>query len=198
MLESLLAATCCRKAQRPRLHSSSLVPTVEARPVTQRNPERNACRATRAAALPAAFPVPWSKVATRIFRRARAGSRAAAARRTMESRPPDTASTACAQSPRAEPTTVSTCDASTPATVMIVLIYLFTGEFRLETHGPLGTLWVSFGLIAFYIALIWLNSLLGMFLTPLFIVPGTWLLDWMKRRKRQQSAVETGETGYQG
>ena len=81
---------------------------------------------------------------------------------------------------------------------MILLIYLFTGEFRLETHGPLGTLWVSFGLIAFYIALIWLNSLLGMFLTPLFIVPGTWLLDWMKRRKGQRSAVETGETGYQG
>jgi hypothetical protein len=81
---------------------------------------------------------------------------------------------------------------------MILLIYLFTGEFRLETHGPLGTLWVSFGLIAFYIALIWLNSLLLMFLTPLFIVPGTWLLDWVKRRKGQRAAVENGATGYQG
>ena len=66
---------------------------------------------------------------------------------------------------------------------MILLIYLFTGEFRLETHGPLGTLWVSLGLIAFYLALIWLNSLLGIFLTPLFMIPGTWLLDWRKRRK---------------
>jgi hypothetical protein len=116
----------------------------------------------------------------------------------MESRPPETARTACPQSASAEATTLSSCDASTLAAVMIVLIYLFTGEFRLETHGPLGTLWVSFGLIAFYIALIWLNSLLGMFLTPLFIVPGTWLLDWMKRRKGQRTAAEAGETGYQG
>ena len=82
---------------------------------------------------------------------------------------------------------------------MILLIYLFTGEFRLETHGPLGTLWVSFGLIAFYIALIWLNSLLMLFLTPLFsFVPATWLIDWWKRRKGQRTAVEGGETGYQG
>ena len=116
----------------------------------------------------------------------------------MESRPPDTASTACSQLWSAAPTALSSCGASTPATVMVVLIYLFAGEFRLETHGPLGTLWVSFGLIAFYIALIWLNSLLGMFLTPLFIVPGTWLLDWLKRRKGQRATVETGESGYQG
>ncbi len=53
----------------------------------------------------------------------------------------------------------------------------------METHGPLGTLWVSIGLIAFYIALTWLNALLGLFLTPLFMVPGTWLLDWRKKRK---------------
>jgi hypothetical protein len=78
---------------------------------------------------------------------------------------------------------------------MIVLIYLFTGEFRLETHGPLGTLWVSFGLICFYIALIWLNSALGLFLTPLFIVPATWLLDWRKRRKVE---MDRPETPYQG
>jgi hypothetical protein len=55
----------------------------------------------------------------------------------------------------------------------------------LETHGPLGTLWVSLGLIAFYIALTWLNALLGLFLTPLFLVPGTWLLDWRKKRKER-------------
>ena len=48
---------------------------------------------------------------------------------------------------------------------------------RLETHGPLGTLWVSIGLGCFYIALIWLNTLLGFFLTPLFIIPATWVMD---------------------
>jgi hypothetical protein len=68
----------------------------------------------------------------------------------------------------------------------------------LETHGPLGTLWVSFGLVAFYIALIWLNSLLGMFLTPLFIVPGTWLLDWLNKRKRARGGAQTEESTYQG
>ena len=56
----------------------------------------------------------------------------------------------------------------------------------METHGPLGTLWVSFGLIAFYIALIWLNTLLGVFLTPLFLIPGTWLMDKVKDRKARK------------
>jgi len=61
----------------------------------------------------------------------------------------------------------------------------------METHGPLGTLWVSFGLIAFYIALIWINTLLGIVLTPLFIMPGTWLQDkYMARKKRQQESEE--------
>jgi len=54
----------------------------------------------------------------------------------------------------------------------------------METHGPLGTLWVGVGLIGFYLALIWLNTLLGIFLTPLFLIPGTWLMDFMQRRKR--------------
>jgi len=57
----------------------------------------------------------------------------------------------------------------------------------METHGPLGTLWVSFGLIGFYLALIWLNTLLGIFLTPLFLIPGTWLMDRLQRRKRNRS-----------
>jgi hypothetical protein len=67
----------------------------------------------------------------------------------------------------------------------------------LETHGPLGTLWVSLGLIAFYLALIWLNSLLGLFLTPLFMIPGTWLLDWRKRRKDKLKQPTEAER-YQG
>src|SRR5712671_3244014 len=130
--------------------------------------------------------------------RARAGSPEAAASSTIESRPPETARTAGPQSPSAASTVRSTTDASTRPGVMILLIYLFTGEFRLETHGPLGTLWVSFGLIAFYLALIWLNSLLGLFLTPLFIVPGTWLLDWLKKRKTERGNKATEEASYQG
>ena len=55
---------------------------------------------------------------------------------------------------------------------------------RLETHGPLATLWVSIGLGLFYIALIWLNTLLGFFLTPLFIIPATWLTDRLQSRKQ--------------
>ena len=47
----------------------------------------------------------------------------------------------------------------------------------LETHGPLGTIWVGLGLCGFYIALVWINSVLGFMLTPLFIVPLTWLQD---------------------
>ena len=60
----------------------------------------------------------------------------------------------------------------------------------LETQGPLGTLWVGLGLCAFYIALIWLNTLLGVFLTPLFIIPGTWLLEGLEARRRRRRAQE--------
>ncbi len=57
----------------------------------------------------------------------------------------------------------------------------------METHGPLGLIWVAAGLIAFYIALIWINSLLGLFLTPLFIIPLTWLQDHLRRRKSRKA-----------
>ena len=63
----------------------------------------------------------------------------------------------------------------------------------METHGPLGTLWVSLGLIGFYIALIWLNSLLGLFLTPLFLITQTWLMDWLKARKEKKSGNGAAE-----
>jgi hypothetical protein len=61
----------------------------------------------------------------------------------------------------------------------------------LETHGPLGTLWVGFGLIAFYLALVWINLvLLPHFLTPLFIIPLTWLNDaWNARKTRRGDAA---------
>ena len=42
----------------------------------------------------------------------------------------------------------------------------------METHGPLGVIWVSLGLGAFYLALIWINSLLGLVITPLFVLLG--------------------------
>ena len=48
-------------------------------------------------------------------------------------------------------------------------------------------IWVAAGLIAFYIALIWINSLLGLFLTPLFIIPLTWLQDRVKERRRRKA-----------
>ena len=63
----------------------------------------------------------------------------------------------------------------------------------METHGPLGTLWVSFGLIGFYLGLIWLNTLLGIFLTPLFLIPGTWLMDWVEKRKRAREGTPTSD-----
>jgi hypothetical protein len=61
----------------------------------------------------------------------------------------------------------------------------------LESHGPLGTLWVGIGLGCFYIALIWLNTLLGFVLTPLFIMPGTWLMDYRNRRRAAPATVTT-------
>ena len=56
----------------------------------------------------------------------------------------------------------------------------------MESHGPLGTLWVGIGLGLFYIALIWLNTLLGFFLTPLFIIPATWLMDRIEAIRQMQ------------
>ena len=60
-----------------------------------------------------------------------------------------------------------------------------------ESHGPLGILWVGVALGAFYIALIWLNTLLGFFLTPLFLIPQTWLMDAIARRRARRNEVET-------
>jgi hypothetical protein len=56
----------------------------------------------------------------------------------------------------------------------------------LDNSGPLGTLWVGLGLGAFYCALIWINVLLGNFLSPLFLIPLTWLQDAVARRRRPE------------
>ena len=58
----------------------------------------------------------------------------------------------------------------------------------METHGPLGTLWAGLGLGAFFLALTWLNLLLGHFLTPLFLIPLTWIGDVLKRKKDAASS----------
>jgi hypothetical protein len=58
-----------------------------------------------------------------------------------------------------------------------------------ETHGPLGVIWVSLGLGAFYIALIWINSLLGLVITPLFVLLGTRVWDMIVGRKTQSPPV---------
>ena len=54
----------------------------------------------------------------------------------------------------------------------------------LETHGPLGTLIAGLGLGAFYLALTWVNLLLGHMLTPLFLIPITWVMDKFSARRR--------------
>ncbi len=45
----------------------------------------------------------------------------------------------------------------------------------MEYHGTLGTIWASLGMTAYYMALTWINVLLGLFLSPLFLIPVTWL-----------------------
>jgi len=51
-----------------------------------------------------------------------------------------------------------------------------------ESHGTLGSVWASLGMTAYWMALIWINILLGLFLTPLFMIPMTWLQDAARKR----------------
>lgn len=55
----------------------------------------------------------------------------------------------------------------------------------MESSNPLGTLWAGIALACFYAALLWVNTLLGIFLTPLFIIPGTWILDKLAIGRRR-------------
>jgi hypothetical protein len=55
----------------------------------------------------------------------------------------------------------------------------------LETNGPLGTLWAGLAVGAFFFAVVWVNMILAMMITPLFLVPLTWLQDAVKGRKRR-------------
>jgi hypothetical protein len=54
----------------------------------------------------------------------------------------------------------------------------------LECHNVLGTLWAAFGMTAYYCALVWINTLLGLCLTPLFLIPLTWMQDKVAARRR--------------
>jgi hypothetical protein len=58
----------------------------------------------------------------------------------------------------------------------------------MESHNVLGTLWAAFGMTAYYMALVWINTLLGIFLTPLFLIPLTWLQDKMMLDRRASAA----------
>lgn len=58
-----------------------------------------------------------------------------------------------------------------------------------QIGGPLGTLIAGVGMCAYYVALIWINVLLGMFLTPLFLIPLTWIQDAWKARGAGRQAV---------
>jgi len=59
----------------------------------------------------------------------------------------------------------------------------------METQGSLAIVWTGLGLGGFYIALIWINALLGLLTTPLFILPLTHLLD--KRKQPAASAAKS-------
>ena len=63
----------------------------------------------------------------------------------------------------------------------------------MEEHGTLGTFWASLGMTAYYMALIWINILLGLFLSPLFMIPATWVQD--RFRNRKTARVDTARVG---
>jgi hypothetical protein len=51
--------------------------------------------------------------------------------------------------------------------------------------GPLGTLIAGLGMGAYYLGLTWINILLGMLLTPFFLIPLTWIQDAMQKKKAE-------------
>ncbi len=51
--------------------------------------------------------------------------------------------------------------------------------------GPLGTLNAGLGMGAYYLGLTWINILLGIVLTPFFIIPMTWIQDARAKKQSQ-------------
>lgn len=50
--------------------------------------------------------------------------------------------------------------------------------------GPLGTLIAGLGMGAYYVGLTWINLLLGVMLTPFFLIPLTWVQDALAKKKQ--------------
>ena len=126
---------------------------------------------------------------------------AAACRSDIESRPPDTASTT--RRPRSSRATTLGTDSSIlqsnstgsgGAGTIDSAAYAHSTRTSVETHGPLGVIWVSIGLCAFYVALIWINSLLGLVITPLF----TLLLNEPVEHDLREEARATGHLTLSG
>lgn len=61
----------------------------------------------------------------------------------------------------------------------------------MESHSVFGTLWAGLGMGSYYMALLWINVLLVSFLTPLFLIPGTWVLDALSRKRRDGAPART-------
>jgi hypothetical protein len=79
------------------------------------------------------------------------------------------------------------CHSTLHLYLQVASIRTVATETLVESNGPLGVLWVGVALGAFYIALIWLNTLLGFFLTPLFLIPQTWLMDFVAQRRARRN-----------
>lgn len=58
----------------------------------------------------------------------------------------------------------------------------FVGDIVVEHHGTFGTIWASLGMTAYYMAITWINVLLGLFLGPLFMIPITWVQDALAKK----------------
>jgi len=65
----------------------------------------------------------------------------------------------------------------------------------LETNSLFGTLWAALGMTAYYLALVWINTLLGLFLTPLFLIPMTWLQDRFLAKRQPAVARSAAQAG---
>ena len=54
----------------------------------------------------------------------------------------------------------------------------------MEHETFFGTAWAALAMTGYYLALVWINTLLGLFLTPLFLIPMTWLQDRLAGTRR--------------
>ena len=112
----------------------------------------------------------------------------------MESRPPDTASNHRPRGIAASAPWISASTDSLPFAIRVKYARQHATTFdeprskHVESNfgGPLGTLIAGLGMGAYYIGLTWINMLLGLVLTPFFIIPATWVMDAMAKKKAQQ------------